>query len=108
MRNVGTKKAEFMKNIDKISVKFEKGYERPGFIPADECLMSCVLNTGVIIKSVHVYATVELKGELTCGQMVVDWRGKLNKEKNVTIVTEMDQKLYEACMYKAFDASPPE
>ena len=41
---------------------------------------------------------MELQGQLTRGQMVVDWRGKFGKEPNVDIVTKIDiekvKKLY--------------
>jgi inosine-uridine nucleoside N-ribohydrolase len=98
MRSSSSKKAELMRKVDKISVEFDKARATAGFIPADEALMSCVLRNDVIKNSVHVYATVETKGQYTYGQMVVDWRGRLQKDPNVTIVTELDQSLYEHLM----------
>lgn len=90
-----------MKKINKISVEFDKKQAMPGFIPADEAAMACALRGDVIKSSIHVYATVETKGQYTYGQMVVDWRQKLEKSPNVTIVTELDQTLYEHLMEQA-------
>ena len=98
MRNSPSKKATLMKAVDKTSVEFDHARAMTGFIPADEALMACVLRSDVIKNSVYVYATVETKGQYTYGQMVVDWRGKLQKGPNVTIVTELDQTLYEQLM----------
>ncbi|XP_053381426.1 inosine-uridine preferring nucleoside hydrolase-like [Mercenaria mercenaria] len=98
MRNAQSKKADLMKKIDQTSVEFDKKRGTTAFIPADEAIMACVLRSDVIKNSVHEYATVETKGQYTYGQMVVDWRGKLQKGHNVTIVTELDQTLYEHLM----------
>ena len=37
-----------------------------------------------------VYATVELSGQLTRGQMVVDWDGLLQQPCNALVVKELD------------------
>ena len=103
MRNIGTAKADFMKTIDAHSVEHVQKLGKQTFIPADEALMACALSGDVIKKSSRVYATVETKGQYTLGQMVVDWQGKLEKQPNVTIVTDMDQTLYEQLLRRAFE-----
>lgn len=90
-----------MKSIDQNSLDYNKKRSYTTFIPADEALMACVLRSDAIKESVQVYATVETKGQYTWGQMVVDWRGKLQKSPNVSIVTELDQTLYERLMSDA-------
>ena len=100
-RNLGTPKSQFMKLIDEKVVARAQKLSIESAETADEALMACFLNSDVIVKSAHVFATVELGGSLTTGQMVVDWNGHLKKEKNVTIVTDMNQTLYENMMFKA-------
>ena len=65
--------------------------------------MACCLREDVILKSVNVYATVEIHGGLTQGQMVVDWQGTLKKTANVEIVEKMEKQLYESLLFHAFD-----
>ncbi|KAL4225736.1 hypothetical protein ACF0H5_016425 [Mactra antiquata] len=100
-RSFNTKKAKLMKAVDKHSVDHVLAKGHNNFIPADEALMACFLNSDVIKNSIHMYATVETKGEYTSGQMVIDWRKHLNKQANVTIVTDLDQTLYEQTMENA-------
>lgn len=101
MRSVDSPKARFMKAVDTLSLKYVKSLNRKTFVPADEAAMACYLRSDVIEKCVHLYASVETKGEYTSGQMVVDWKGKLGMSPNVTIVTNMYQDLYEELMTKA-------
>jgi len=65
------------------------------FVLADEVLLGSMLQDDVIKTSCDVYATVDIKGQHTCGQMVVDWNSLLKKTPNVTIVTEVHQQPYE-------------
>ena len=92
-----------MKKVDQMSIAFASLRRSDAFIPADEAAMTCCLCDDAITKSSQHYATVEVKGGITQGQIVVDWREKFGKQPNVTIVEEMDQKLYETLIYKAFD-----
>lgn len=47
-----------------------------------------------------MYATVEVKGQYTWGQMVVDWNSVLKKQANVKIVTDINQSTYELILQK--------
>ena len=62
--------------------------------------MVTIVDPKTVLESIEVYATVEVKGQLTRGMMVVDWRGMLGKDKNVTIVRRIDtlraRKLFDA------------
>lgn len=44
----------------------------------------------VVTQTEDVYATVELHGKFTRGMMVVDWRRKLRKSSNITLIKEID------------------
>ena len=92
-----------MNKIDDMSIKHAILRRSDAFIPADEAAMACCLRDDVITKSSQRYATIAIEGGITHGQMVVEWREKSGKEPNVTIVEEMDQKIYETLIYKAFD-----
>ena len=92
-----------MKKVDEMSIKWSILRKSDTFIPADEATMACFLRDEVITKASQHYATVEVQRGITHGQMVVDWRKKSGKEPNVTIIEEIDQKLYETLIYKAFD-----
>ena len=52
--------------------------------------MATVVDPGIITENVHIYVTVETKGQFTRGMMVCDWRGIFNRDKNVTIVKRID------------------
>ena len=62
----------------------------PNFYACDPVAMAIAIDNSVIIETDRKYCDVELKGELTRGQMVVDWNGFLKKEPNVNIITKVD------------------
>ncbi|XP_060579044.1 nucleoside hydrolase-like isoform X2 [Ruditapes philippinarum] len=90
----------FLRKIEKLSEKYAIEHKWDTFIPCDEVLVACFLNHDVIKSSADVYATVEVKGQYTWGQMVVDWNSVLKKNKNVKIVTNIDQTVYENILIK--------
>ncbi|XP_066267500.1 uncharacterized protein [Branchiostoma lanceolatum] len=46
----------------------------------------------MVIETEDVYATVELRGEVTRGQMVCDYRGLWKKEPNLRVIKKLDMK----------------
>ena len=70
---------------------------------ADQFLMAIALDENVIVESKTVYADVELKGELTRAQMVVDWNKILGKEPNVKIVTKLDRDRAEQMLMESLN-----
>lgn len=52
--------------------------------------MALVIDRSVVKSAEPVYATVELSGQLTRGQMVVDWDGLLQQSCNALVVKELD------------------
>ena len=96
-----------MKKIEEKSVIYAHTHHWGNFVPADEVLMAATLNHDVITQTVDVYATVEVKGQYTWGQMVVDWGSVLKKQNNMTLVTEIDHSKYTDLLFKAVDKTPP-
>ena len=70
---------------------------------ADQFLMAVALDTNVCVQSKEVYVDVELKGELTRAQMVVDWNKQFGKNPNVKIVTKLDKSIAEIMVLEALD-----
>ena len=68
-------------------------------IPCDEFAAAIMLCPDMVLNQVNVFASVEVQGLYTRGQMVIDWRNILNKRKNVFIVTKIDDEKYKK-MYK--------
>lgn len=61
-------------------------------VPCDEYAATVLVCPDVVLKQENVFASVEVQGQYTRGEMVIDWRNILNKRKNVFIVTEMDEE----------------
>ncbi|XP_064650182.1 nucleoside hydrolase-like isoform X2 [Lineus longissimus] len=88
-----TKKAKFLYAVEKGLVKFSLDKDWP-YLPSDELCMATALESNIITKRELVYCTVELSGEYSRGQMVVNWNGRLNNRPNVDLVLELDRKKY--------------
>ncbi|XP_035691758.1 uncharacterized protein C1683.06c-like isoform X2 [Branchiostoma floridae] len=56
----------------------------------------------IVLESEDVYATVELRGEVTRGQMVCDYRGIWKKEPNIRIVKKVDMQAAKQMFWDAF------
>ena len=89
--DVQTPKGKFHKAINEFSADRKMHVLKlPNFYACDPVAMAIAIDNSVIIETDRKYCEVELKGELTRGQMVVDWNGFLKKEPNVDIVTKVD------------------
>lgn len=93
--NLGTKKANFVKKITGCYSSFrlkKANYVTLGlkFQTYDELAMAVAIRPDIVLREGRVFATVELHGYFTRGQMVVDWQNKLNKKCNVTLVYQID------------------
>jgi len=62
----------------------------PGFLLPDPLAMAVILDPSLVREAMHQYATIELNGAQTRGQVMVDYFGILRQEPNVEIVTEID------------------
>ena len=89
----GCRKADFVRLIEGLTVK--KQFELFGqYTHCDEIASAVALDASIMKRSATVYATVELAGVYTRGQMVVDWAQKLGKKPNVTVVIEIHKDPY--------------
>ena len=82
-------------------VRANRGGGERGYIMCDEVLVAVALQPSLVTSSVTQYATVELNGSVSRGQMVVDWRGFLNKKPNVVIVTDINRAALKSLLLKA-------
>lgn len=94
LRSFPGKRNQFLKQVEEkpIAVCIEDGWD---YSPADEYLAACMVQPAdVVMETKDVYATVELGGKFTYGQMVVDWHRFLGKDPNITIVTKIDKNAF--------------
>ncbi|XP_033731624.1 pyrimidine-specific ribonucleoside hydrolase RihA-like isoform X1 [Pecten maximus] len=94
LRRFPGKRNQFLEAIERNPVAFsiEEGWN---FSPPDAVLAACMSSPPeVVMETKHVYATVELDGKFTYGQMVVDWNNVLKKNPNLTIVTKIDKNAF--------------
>ncbi len=69
------------------------------FYACDPVAMAVAIDDDVLLETDPQYCAVELRGQLTRGQMVVDWNRFLKKDPNVDLITKVDvekvKKLFE-------------
>jgi purine nucleosidase len=88
---VDSDKARFNRDIALKSANFQKfKMKLPVYTSCDLLAMATVVDGSVAMTTEDVYATVELNGQHTRGQMVVDWGHMMDQGANITIVTSVD------------------
>lgn len=100
----GTEKSEFVQKISSVSAMFYKKKQTgfgEGYTTCDPLAMAVAIQPEIVTKETSAYATVELHGHLTRGQMVVDWRGHLEQKPNIKIVQEVNMEAHRALMMKS-------
>ncbi|WAR05440.1 RIHA-like protein [Mya arenaria] len=102
IRDKGGDVCNFLSKIEKKSCEYANKQKWATFMPADEYLIACVLRPDVIKTCCDVYATVEVKGHYTWGQMVVDWQKVLERPNNVCVVTNINQDIFEGMLSDLF------
>ncbi|XP_077978125.1 nucleoside hydrolase-like [Glandiceps talaboti] len=102
---LGTLKSNFItETASKIIQFFERIYEASTncpYISWDGLAMVVTVHEQSVNETERVYATVELYGQMTRGQMVIDWHGKLKKPVNITIVKKIDLDFVKEVMMKS-------
>ncbi|XP_005094986.1 uncharacterized protein C1683.06c [Aplysia californica] len=88
--NAGTQVSDFVKRSVLESAKPARAAGREGYRSCDGYAMALVIERSVVQSAEPVYITVELSGQLTRGQMVVDWDGLLQQPCNALVVKELD------------------
>ena len=93
--NQKTPKGQFLKKISSSSVEFHlENASKTGFpvdyVTCDPFAVAVAIQPDIVLKEEKVFATVELQGKNTRGQMVIDWREILGEKLNVSIPVEID------------------
>ena len=68
------------------------------YVTCDPLAIAIVIDPDLITSGQRLYCDVELTGELTRGQTVVDWKGSTNESENVFLVKDVDVKRFEELM----------
>lgn len=88
--NADTEKARFLRDITRATLTTQRARQETGYRSCDAQAMAIALEPSITLETLSIHASVELKGDLTRGMLVSDWRKKLNKSPNVTFVTKID------------------
>ncbi|XP_014675734.1 PREDICTED: inosine-uridine preferring nucleoside hydrolase-like [Priapulus caudatus] len=88
--NADTPKARLLQSVSRYHLQWHKDLDRPRYVACDSLATALAINADVVTKREDVYARVELRGEITRGQMVCDWKRLLEKKPNVDVVLEID------------------
>jgi purine nucleosidase len=87
-----TPKAEFFRRVTGNTLKFIREYlGETSLFAADFLAMAAAIEPGIILKSECKHVEVELHGERSRGQTIVDWMGANRQPANTEVVLEMDQ-----------------
>ena len=71
--------------LPKINQGHVKNYE-----VVDQYAVATAVNENIILDETDVYVTVETRGDISCGQMIVDWNNVLQMRPNVKLVLRID------------------
>lgn len=96
-------KAKFMKSIWQFSLQIHASNGQL-FNPYDAAAAAVLLHSDFVTEKQDVYAQVELTGQLTRGQMVVDWKKKLGKEPNIRLALKYNVSILQDLLVKTLKA----
>lgn len=68
------------------------------WIPCDETAMAMAMDDRVIKESTKCYVSIELAGNLTRGQVIIDWNNTTKNGMQVEVVTELKMEEYIKCL----------
>jgi len=102
MAGLPTKSAALLKKINEHTVHYLLSQHSDKYGLYDQLAVAYVINSSVATEVQPIYATIELHGTLTRGQMVIDWKNTLDRKPNVSVVTGVDQQLCEQLAAAAF------
>lgn len=88
--NSGSKVSNFVRRSVLESAKPARAAGRDGYRSCDGYCMALVIDRSVVLSAEPVYCTVELSGQYTRGQMIVDWDGLFQQPCNALVVKELD------------------
>ncbi|KAH9525618.1 hypothetical protein Btru_001869 [Bulinus truncatus] len=106
--NSGSKVSNFVRRSVLESAKPARAAGRDGYRSCDGYCMSLVIDRSVVLSAEPVYCTVELSGQYTRGQMIVDWDGLFQQPCNALVVKELDiEKIQSLFMLMVRPQTPP-
>ena len=88
--------------MNSIEAKSLSTYKYETYILCDQIAVAAAIYRNLIIASSNHYASVELHGKFTRGQMVVDYISAMNRKQNVTIVEKIDVEAFKKILMIAF------
>ncbi|CAH1781597.1 unnamed protein product [Owenia fusiformis] len=95
---IGSKKNNFTQQIDRYTAR-EKMEAGERMIVYDECAVAAAIDGNTIEDYFEVYVTVELNGQYTRGQCVIDYEMYLKKSPNCKVIKKMSQKKFEELIF---------
>ena len=102
---LGTKGAQFFKDINKVVMKFNKSVHRlNGTTHPDTLLMAVAANESIMTKSNQYHVDVETVGELTRGYSLVDINNRLERTRNVRVCEEIDRPAFKEMLLEVLSA----
>lgn len=101
IKNIGNYASEIAYGAIKNSLEFYKEFYNTNQVPMhDPCTIAYLLNSE-IFKGNEAFVGVELKGEYTYGETIIDYRNKLGKNKNALVLNEIDREKFVEMLKKA-------
>ncbi len=95
-------KSQQMKKWEEKPSRTRVAEKWPRYHLYDQIAMAVAINEAVVQESHSVYATVELSGKHTRGQLVWDWNGSTQHKPNVHLPTKLDRDLLKKLLHKAY------
>uniref|UniRef100_A0A4W3JY23 Inosine-uridine preferring nucleoside hydrolase-like n=1 Tax=Callorhinchus milii TaxID=7868 RepID=A0A4W3JY23_CALMI len=103
--NQDSAKAQFMKRITAHSETFAKSerglreqYQTPGFVPCDSYAVAAMIDESVVTEWEECGVSVELRGSLTRGMMVLDTLDLLKKESRAFLMKKCNIEKFQQLM----------
>ncbi|XP_061162563.1 nucleoside hydrolase-like [Saccostrea echinata] len=102
--NIKTPKGVFHNSILRSSLDKHNEWKYPAYNFCDPTVVAIALQEAIVTKSRDVFATVELHGRLSRGQMICDNLNLRNEQPNVKIALEIDTDLMKKMFTSVFKA----
>ncbi|CAH1787788.1 unnamed protein product [Owenia fusiformis] len=100
LNKIGSKKNNFTQQIDAYTAgERRKAGER--MIVYDECAVAAAIDVSTVEDSFEAYVTIELTGQYTRGQCIVDYDKMLEKPPNCKVIVKMNQEKFEELIFQS-------
>jgi len=99
--DIGTEYAKFSIDCNRQAVQTNREWLGEPMLPLpDPITMAIALDPSICTRKGMYYVTVDVQGEATRGMTIVDERGVLEKDANVTVCWEIDIPRWKEALYK--------